>query len=84
MEALFTEAYMPLWAMALALALFFPVRQLIWVLYVRRAQGKAAQDGREIDDEERARLRRRAGFTSALLCFVFAFVYTANLFQDAP
>ena len=79
MEALFTEAFMPLWALALALALFFPVRQLIWVIYVRRAMRES-----EIDDEERARLKRRAGFTSALLCFVFAFIYTTHLFRDVP
>ena len=78
---------MPLWALALALALFFPVRQLIWVLYVRRAQRQAAQEereGQEVDEAEQARLKRRAGVTSGLLCFVFAFIYTAQLFRDTP
>ncbi len=79
MEALFTQDFMPLWAFALALALFFPVRQLIWVIYVRRATRQG-----EVDEEQRARLKRRAGITSALLCFVFAFVYTMHLFRDAP
>ena len=79
MEALFTEAFMPLWALALALALFFPVRQLIWVIYVRRASRQG-----EVEEEERARLKRRAGFTSALLSFVFAYLYTSHLFQDVP
>ena len=79
MEALFTKDYMLLWMAALALALFFPVRQLIWVLFVRRA----SKEG-EVDEAERQRLKRRAGFTSALLCFVFAFLYTHQLFQDAP
>ncbi len=79
MEALFNQDLMPLWAFALALALFFPVRQLIWVIYVRRATRQG-----EVDEEQRARLKRRAGMTSALLCFVFAFVYAMHLFREAP
>ena len=78
MEDLFTRDYMLFWMAALALALFYPVRQLIWVMLVRRA----AKDT-EPDETERIRLKRRAGFTSALLCFVFAFIYTSQLFQDA-
>ena len=30
----------PLWTILLSIALFFPIRQLIWVLYVRRKQKK--------------------------------------------
>ena len=70
---------MPLWAFALAVALFWPVRQLIWVIYVRRAMRQG-----EVEEEERARLKRRAGVTSALLSFVFAYLYTSQLFQDVP
>lgn len=79
MDVLFTRTFMPLWALLLALALFLPVRQLIWVIYVRRAMRKS-----NIDEEERARLKRRAGVTSALLSFVFAFLYASHLFQDVP
>ena len=78
MEALFTKDFMLFWVLALGLALFFPV-QLIWVIYVRRA---ARQE--EVDEAGRERLKRRAGVTSALLCFVFSFVYTMHLFRDAP
>ena len=70
---------MPLWAFALTVALFWPVRQLIWVIYVRRAMRQG-----EVEEEERARLKRRAGVTSALLSFVFAYLYTSHLFQDVP
>ena len=70
---------MPLWAIALAVALFWPVRQLIWVIYVRRAMRQG-----EVEEEERARLKRRAGVTSALLSFVFAYIYASHLFQDVP
>ena len=79
MEALFTREYMPLWAIALAFALFIPVRQLIWVVYVRRANRQG-----EVDEEQRTGLKRRAAVTSALLCFVFAFVYAMHLFRNAP
>lgn len=80
MEALFAKEFMPLWAFVLALALFFPVRRLIWVLYVRRAARKETMP----DEAEQARLRRRAGFTAGLLCLVFSFLYVLNLFGDAP
>ncbi len=62
-----------LWLVALAVALFFPVRQLIWVLAVRREQ---RQTGGQVPDENvRRRLKGRAGVTSALLCLVFSVVY---------
>lgn len=77
MAALFSAKYMLLWALALGAALFLPVRQLIWVLYVRRAE----QDGAETSGEERLALRRRAGVTAALLSFVFSYFYAAHLFR---
>ncbi len=62
-----------LWSAALAVGLFFPVRQLIWVLAVRREQ---RQTGGQVPDENiRRRLKGRAGATSALLCLVFAVIY---------
>ena len=62
-----------LWSVALAAALFFPVRQLIWVLAVRREQ---RQTGGQVPDEKvRRHLKGRAGFTSALLCLIFAAIY---------
>jgi len=60
------------------LALFFPLRQLIWVLSVRRAESK---DG-GLDDDARHALKRRAGITAALLSFVFSVLYVNNLFQS--
>jgi len=79
MEALFTREYWLLWMALLAIALFFPVRKLIWVLYVRRAKR-----GGEVDEAEMHRLRRRAGFTAALICLLFSFIYTHQLFQAGP
>ncbi len=62
-----------LWSVALAAALFFPVRQLIWVLAVRREQRRTG--GQVPDENVRRHLNGRAGFTSALLCLIFAAVY---------
>ena len=81
MATLFTAQYQYLWIAALAIALFFPVRQLIWVLTVRRVEKK---HGGATDDAERLRLKRRAGVTAGLLCFVFSVIYVTQLFQDAP
>ncbi len=77
MEALFSQDYWMLWAVVLALALFFPVRQLIYALYLRRAGRK----GIEIDQNERNHIKTRSGYTAGLLCFVFAVLYTMKLFR---
>lgn len=79
MAELFTAKYQILWAILLAAALFLPVRKLIWVLSVRRAERK--QDGPS-DEALQAKLKTRAGWTSALLCFVFAYFYTATIMGD--
>lgn len=67
-----------LWMLLLAALLFLPVRQLIWVLSVRRAE---SQDGRE-DEARRQYLKRRASVTAALLCFVFSFLYVSNTMRQ--
>ncbi len=64
-----------IWTLVLALALFFPERQLIWALAVRRAEKR---DG-PTDEARRQALKRRAAVTAALLSFVFAYFYTATL-----
>ena len=79
MEALFSKDYFLLWALLLGLALFLPVRQLIWVLYVRRAQR-----GGEVGEAEAGRLKKRATATAILICFVFSLLYTINILGDRP
>ena len=74
--SLFSKEYFLFWALVLALALFFPVRQLIWALYVRRAERERATD-----ELERLSLKKRASVTAALLCLVFSVLYTAYLFN---
>ncbi len=77
METLFSPESKWLWSAALGLALFFPVRQLIWVLSVRRLQRRT---GELPEEAARMSLKRRAGATSLLLCLVFAATWGAVLF----
>ena len=67
----------PIWIVLLSTVLFFPVRQLIWVLYVRKKQ-KSQQT---VSDDEKKSLKKRANFTSALLCIVFSYIYVNQVFN---
>ena len=77
MAGLFSGDYWFLWAILLALALFFPVRHFIWVQYVRRAQRLTEN----LEEQEVQRLKRRAGATAALLCFLFSLLYAYQFFR---
>ena len=79
MEKFASADYFWIWALLLGGGLFYPVRQLIWVLQVRRAE----RDGNQ-EPGRRDRFKRRATITSLLLCFVFAFFYTSHLFSSMP
>ena len=67
----------PIWVILLSAVLFFPVRQLIWVLYVRKKQ-KAQKT---VSDDEKKKLKKRATFTAALLCIVFSYIYVNQVFS---
>ena len=73
----YTSFHDPIWVIILSAALFFPVRQLIWVLYVRKKQ--KAQG--EVSEEEKISLKKRASFTSILLCIVFSYLYVIQVFN---
>ena len=66
-----------IWVTLLSIALFFPVRQLIWVLYVRKKQ-KTQQS---VSEEEKIVLKKRATFTSVLICIVFSYLYVNQVFN---
>ena len=68
-----------LWIIAMTAAMFFPVRKLIWVQTMRRALKKGGEEN--LDAAEEKRLMRRAGATSALLCFLFSLFYVGRLFS---
>ena len=67
----------PIWVVALSSALFFPVRQMIWVLYVRKKQKSQGN----VSEEEKKILKKRETFTSILLCVVFSYLYVIQVFN---
>ena len=67
----------PLWIILLSTVLFFPVRKLIWVLYVRKKQ-KTQQS---VSEEEKSSLKKRATLTAVLLCIVFSYIYVKQVFN---
>ena len=77
----FTSFYIafhdPIWVIVLSVALFFPVRQMIWVLYVRKKQ----KSQKTVSDDEKKILKKRATFTSVLLCVVFSYLYVTQVFN---
>ena len=67
----------PIWILFLSVALFFPVRQLIWVLYVRKKQ----KSQKTVSNDEKKSLKKRATLTSVLLCIVFSYLYVSQVFN---
>ena len=67
----------PLWIILLSAVLFFPVRKLIWVLYVRKKQ----KTQKLVSEEEKSILKKRATITAILLCLVFSYVYVKQVFS---
>ena len=67
----------PFWIVLLSTVLFFPVRQLIWVLYVRKKQKTQGS----VSEEEKSSLKKRATFTAILLCVVFSYLYVKQVFN---
>ena len=67
----------PLWIVLLSTVLFFPVRKLIWVLYVRKKQ----KTQHSVSEEEKSSLKKRATFTALLLCIVFSYIYVKQVFN---
>jgi len=67
----------PIWVGLLSIVLFLPVRQLIWVLYVRKKQ----KIQKIVSDEEKKSLKKRATFTAVFLCIVFSYIYVNQVFN---
>ena len=77
MKSFYIAFHDPIWVIVLTMALFFPVRQMIWVLYVRKKQ----KSQKTVSDDERTQLKKRATFTSILLCVVFSYLYVIQVFN---
>ena len=76
-ETFYIAFHDPIWVVVLSVALLFPVRQLIWVLYVRKKQ----KSQKTVLDDEKKSLKKRASFTSVLLCIVFSYLYVSQVFN---
>ena len=65
--SIYTAFHDPIWVVLLSAALFFPVRQLIWVLYVRKKQ-KSQQI---VSEEEKKKFKKKSNayFNSIVCCF---------------
>jgi len=66
-----------MWVILLSIALFYPIRQLIWVLYVRKKQ----KIQNSVSEEEKKTLKKRASFTSIFLSIVFSYIYVTQVFN---
>ena len=73
----YTTFHDPFWITLLSTVLFFPVRKLIWVLYVRKKQ----KTQKFVSEEEQKNLKKRATFTAILLCVVFSYIYVKQVFN---
>lgn len=60
------------WVVLLAVLLFFPVSNLIYVVSVRRKQRKLNMD---LDQSELAAQKQRARFVAVVVCFLFSFFF---------
>lgn len=65
-----------LWVLLLALMLFFPVGNLVWVASVRRLQRRL---GRQLDPDELLGQKRRARIISLLLVLPFSWLFNLYL-----
>ena len=65
------------WTALLAALLFLPVSRLIWILSARRLERRL---GRNLDDNELAGQKRRAGVIALGLVIIFAALFNYNLF----
>jgi len=61
----------------LSAVLFYPIRQMIWVLHVRKKQKKQKM----VSEEERKILKKKSTFTSIFLSIVFSYIYVAQMFN---
>lgn len=66
-----------LWIILLSTALFFPIRQLVWILHVRKKQ----KIDKLVSEEEKKNLKKRASFTSFFLSIVFSYIYVSQVFN---
>ncbi len=79
MLELYKTFHQSIWTLLLALALYFPIKKILYQLYMRK-YFKDNPEQKELDDDLKNKLNKRARFTSLLLSFVFSYLYVQNVF----
>ena len=79
MELLFSDRFWFLWAIALAIALFWPVRFFVWALLLNRK----ARKGETLTLEQSNSLRKRTTLTAVIMAYLFSLFYMYILFHKA-
>jgi hypothetical protein len=79
MQNLMTNPWV--WTVILGGLLFYPTRQFLWVMVVRRLERRL---GQPVPEADRQSLKRRMTVTAILVCFLFSVAYShvliANLY----
>ncbi|MEK9681023.1 MAG: hypothetical protein VW646_07065 [Hydrogenophilales bacterium] len=79
MIELYKTFHQPIWTLLLTIALFFPIKKILYQLYMRKFF-KDNLDKKDLDEDLKTKLNKRARFTSILLSFVFSYLYVQNVF----
>ena len=79
MLELYKTFHQPIWTLLLFVALYFPIKKILYQLYMKKFF-KDNPDKKELDEEIKNKLNKRAKFTSILLSFVFSYLYVQNVF----
>jgi len=79
MLELYKTFHQPIWTLTLFIALYFPIKKILYQLYMKKFF-KDNPDKKDLDEENKNKLNKRARFTSILLSFVFSYLYVQNVF----
>ena len=79
MIELYKTFHQPIWTLLLTISLFFPIKKILYQLYMRKFF-KDNLDKKDLDEDLKTKLNKRARFTSILLSFVFSYLYVQNVF----
>ena len=79
MLELYKTFHQPIWTIGLFIALYFPIKKILYQLYMKKFF-KDNPDKTDLDDEIKKKINKRARFTSILLSLVFSYLYVQNVF----
>ena len=79
MLELYKTFHQPIWTIGLFIALYFPIKKILYQLYMKKFF-KDNPEKTDLDDEIKKKINKRARFTSILLSLVFSYLYVQNVF----